>query len=159
MAARKFTDTQRQILRRIQGDLPDSATPFADIAAEVGASEQDVLDLVRSLKADGAIRRFGATLRHQKAGYAFNAMVAWHVEDATKITETGHKMAARQEISHCYHRPGTEDWPYNIYTMIHGQSPDDYKRVVNELIQETGVEKYEVLESLRELKKSSMKYF
>lgn len=159
MAARKFTENQREILRRVQGNLPDSPTPFADIAAEVGVTEDEVLDLIRSLKADGAIRRFGATLRHQKAGYAHNAMVAWFVEDGQDIDEVGRKMAARPEISHCYHRRNCMDWPYNIYTMIHGQAPDDYKKVVEELIEETGVTQYDVLESVKELKKSSMVYF
>ncbi|NJB68222.1 DNA-binding Lrp family transcriptional regulator [Desulfobaculum xiamenense] len=159
MAARTFTDMQRTILRRIQGTLPDSPTPFADIAAEAGVTEQEVLDLVRGLKADGAIRRFGATLRHQKAGYAHNAMVAWYVEADLDIDEVGAIMAARPEVSHCYHRRNCMDWPYNIYTMIHGQNPDDYKLVVEEIIAATGVTQYDVLESVKELKKSSMKYF
>ena len=57
--AREFTPTQKDILRIVQADLPDSLTPYADIAREVGTSEEAVLELLRSLKEEGVIRRFG----------------------------------------------------------------------------------------------------
>lgn len=155
----QFTDTEKAILRRVQGNLPDSATPFADIAREAGATEEQVLELVARLKESGAIRRFGATLRHQKAGYAHNAMVAWRLPEGTDAEAVGEVMAARPEISHCYIRRTTPEWTYQLYTMIHGQTPGDHARVVAELSAATGLTDYAVLESVRELKKTSMKYF
>ena len=44
--AREFTPTQKDILRIVQADLPDSLTPYADIAREVGTSEEALLDLL-----------------------------------------------------------------------------------------------------------------
>lgn len=154
-----FTPTEKQILRIVQGTLPDSATPYADIAAQTGSTEEDVLDLLRRLKAGGQIRRFGATLRHQQAGYGFNAMVAWYVEEDHDVDEVGRIMARRPEISHCYLRRNCMDWPYNVYTMIHGKCRDDCMRVVETLIAATGVTQYDVLFSHKELKKTSMEYF
>ena len=159
MAAKKFTDTEKRILARVQGDLPDSATPFADIAADVGVDEEQVLVLLKELKESGAIRRFGATLRHQKAGYGFNAMVAWYVESDKDLDEVGRLMAERSEISHCYARKTCMDWPYNLYTMVHGQNPEDCARLAKELSKQSGVAQYEILQSRKEFKKSSMKYF
>ncbi len=156
---RQFTDTERRILRRLQGDLPDSATPFADIAAEVGADEAQVLALVQELKADGSIRRFGATLRHQKAGYGHNAMVAWRVGHRPDAEAIGQAMAERPEISHCYIRDIKPGWPFDLYTMVHGQGPGDVRRIVDELAEATGLEDHAILESVRELKKTSMTYF
>lgn len=154
-----FTPQEQQILRIVQGTLPDSATPYADIATQAGATEEDVLGLLRKLKDGGQIRRFGATLRHQQAGYSFNAMVAWYVEDGMQEDEVGRIMAARPEISHCYLRRNCMDWPYNIYTMIHGRNQDDCMRVVQELVEQTGVTQYDMLFSKKELKKTSMRYF
>ena len=74
--AREFTPTQKDILRIVQADLPDSLTPYADIAREVGTSEEAVLELLRSLKEEGVIRRFGASIKHQRTGWNVNAMVA-----------------------------------------------------------------------------------
>ena len=78
MAKLNFSDKEKAALAILQRDLPDSATPFADVAALTGLTEAEVLGLVQRLKAEGVIRRFGATLRHQKAGYGHNAMVAWY---------------------------------------------------------------------------------
>lgn len=154
-----FSSKERQILRIVQGSLPDSATPFADIAKTVGCSESEVLTLLSALKEKKAIRRFGATLRHQKAGYSFNAMVAWYVEDEQNLREVGQAMARRQEISHCYERKACLDWPYNLYTMIHGKAKGDCQRVVEQLSTELGVTQYMIFYSEKELKKTSMQYF
>ncbi|MGE4263026.1 MAG: Lrp/AsnC family transcriptional regulator [Desulfovibrio sp.] len=154
-----FTDTEKRILALAGTDLPDSPTPFADIAAQAGASEAEVLELLTRLKEGGVIRRFGATLRHQKAGYGHNAMVAWRVDDAEEALRVGEKMAARPEISHCYIRRTYPQWKYNLYTMIHGKNPGDTTRVVEEIMRETGVTDNQTLASLRELKKTSMRYF
>ncbi len=154
-----FSQAQKHALAMVQADLPDSATPFADIAAQAGLAEDEVLELLRGLKASGVIRRFGATLRHQKAGYGHNAMIAWYVEADKDMDEVAEIMTARPEISHCYHRVDCLDWPYNLYTMIHGQNPGDCLRLASELAEITGVDQYDVLESVRELKKTSMRYF
>ena len=154
-----FTQTENAILRIVQDTLPDSATPYADIARQTGCTEQEVLALLTKLKNGGQIRRFGATLRHQQAGYGFNAMVAWYIEEGFDPDEVGRIMASRPEISHCYLRPSCMDWPYDMYTMIHGKSRDDCMQVVRELVERTGVTQYEMLFSIKELKKTSMEYF
>jgi DNA-binding Lrp family transcriptional regulator len=155
---REFDRKEKEILRKVQGDLPDSATPFADIAEQVGVAPEVVLKLLRELKESGAIRRFGATLRHQKAGYGRNAMVAWKAPEE-RVDEVGRKMAEQPEISHCYVRRTYPEWPYNLYTMIHGRDEGDVDRVVERLARETGLADYDKLESIEELKKTSMTYF
>jgi Transcriptional regulators len=158
-APRTFTEQERAILRVVQKNLPDSLTPYADIAASLGVDEADVLALLRELKEQGAIRRFGASLKHQKAGFSHNAMVAWIVS-RDDVDKAGHEAAKHPLISHCYYRPSSAaDWPYEFYTMIHGRSPDEYKDVIDTLVQTTVLRKYAVLTSLKELKKTSMTYF
>lgn len=153
-----FTEAERRILRMAQADLPDSATPYADMAAAAGVAEAEVLELLTRLKESGAIRRFGATLRHQKAGYGANAMVAWYVDD-DDMARVGTYMSSRREISHCYHRINCLDWPYNLYTMVHASSPEECRRIVEDLVRESGVDDYAMLLSRKELKKTSMEYF
>ncbi len=155
----ELTDRERRILRLVQGSLPDSATPYADIAREAGVTEDEVLDLLGRLKAGGQIRRFGATLRHQHAGYGFNAMVAWYVEEGMDEDAIGHVMAAQPEVSHCYLRRNCLDWPYSLYTMIHGRTQEECLAVVQRIQERTGVEQYDILFSNKELKKTSMEYF
>ncbi|MHC1788207.1 siroheme decarboxylase subunit beta [Solidesulfovibrio sp.] len=153
-----LTELDREILKRVQGSLPDSATPYADIAAAVGTDEARVLSLLTRMADSGEIRRFGATLKHQKAGYGANVMVAWFVPEED-VDRVGAIMAKRPEISHCYHRVTCMDWPYNLYTMIHGRTPEDCQAVVAAVGAATGLDDFAMLFSLKELKKVSMRYF
>jgi DNA-binding Lrp family transcriptional regulator len=98
-------------------------------------------------------------MRHQKAGYGHNAMVAWKIDDAGRRLEVGQTLADRPEISHCYLRARRPEWPYDLYTMIHGQSPGDCLKLARSLSEELGVPDFTILESVRELKKTSMTYF
>ncbi len=154
-----FTQKERDILRLVQNDLPNSATPYADIAKNVGCDEEDVLQLLQKLKSDGAIRRFGASIKHQKTGWDFNAMVAWVVkeEEADSFAEVA---VAFSNISHCYFRPSSaEDWPYTLFTMIHGRSEDECQKTISALQKATGITEYSALKSVQEFKKTSMTYF
>lgn len=154
-----FTPQEQAILRIVQSNLPDSATPYADIAREVGCDEDTVIQLLLRLKEDGSIRRFGASIKHQKTVWKHNAMVAWRIDDAL-INACGEQAAKHPHISHCYHRPSSApDWPYTLYTMIHGRSREECLAVVEELRDSTPLNDYAILESLHELKKISMTYF
>ncbi len=162
---RELTAVEKEILKRVQGSIPDCVTPFAAIAADVSKAldtpvdEAQVLELLHELKELGAIRRFGATLRHQKAGYGANAMVAWQPGEGADLSELGRKMAADPHVSHCYHRRTYPEWPYSLYTMIHGRSSEECQEAISALSRELGLETYSVLYSIKELKKTSMTYF
>ncbi|MCJ2166165.1 MULTISPECIES: Lrp/AsnC family transcriptional regulator [unclassified Pseudodesulfovibrio] len=156
--AMQFTQIEERILALAGTDLPDTEQPFKSIAEAVGATEQQVIDLLADLKERKIIRRFGATLRHQKAGYSHNAMVAWRVPEE-RAEEVGGIFAARPEISHCYIRRTYPEWTYNFYTMIHGERPGHTDEVVAELEKVIGIDDNCVLRSLKELKKTSMVYF
>ena len=154
----KFTETEQRILALAGTDLPDGPEPYKTIAEAAGTDEQTVLDLLSSLKKKGVIRRFGATLRHQKAGYGHNAMVAWRVPEE-RGDEVGEIFSARPEISHCYIRRTYPEWTYNFYTMIHGERPGHAQEVVAELEKATGITDNCTLDSIKELKKTTMVYF
>jgi DNA-binding Lrp family transcriptional regulator len=155
----QFSEAERAILRIVQADLPDTPTPYADIARIAGVGEDDVLQLLARLKKSGAIRRFGASIKHQKTGWTHNAMVVWKVDKAL-VDECGQAAARHGRISHVYYRPSSEpDWTFTLYTMIHGHSEDECRDVIDELRRAGPFGEYAVLKSLKELKKISMTYF
>lgn len=157
---KKFTEVELRILRAVQGDLPWSLTPYADIASETGTSEDVVISFLRNLKENGVIRRFGASIRHQRVGYAYNMMVAWKVDNVHK-DEAGRIAAGHPSVSHCYFRPTeASDWPYTLYTMIHGRSREECVMIIATLQARSPIfAEYSALESLKELKKVSPVYF
>ncbi|HDQ41255.1 MAG TPA: Lrp/AsnC family transcriptional regulator [Desulfonatronum sp.] len=154
-----FTAAEKAALRMVQGDLPDCSDPYAEIASRIGLTEAEVLTLLQQLKDQGVIRRFGATLRHQQAGYGDNAMVAWHVDQDQDLDAIGKLMASRLEISHCYQRRNCQAWPFNLYTMVHARSRQECLDLVAELAKVSRVPRYQILFSRSELKKTSMAYF
>lgn len=160
-----FTEQEQAVLRIVQGNLPDTLTPYADIAASAGMTEAQVLELLTRLKEDGTIRRFGASIKHQRTGWSHNAMVAWQLEGEGEelealVEECGKVVAKHPRVSHAYYRPSSAaDWPYTLYTMVHGKSEYDCLAVIEELRSTTPLGPYAMLESVKELKKISMTYF
>jgi siroheme decarboxylase len=155
----EHTEAEQAALRLLQADIPDTERPYLEIAERTGLTEEAVLDLLRCLKDRGVVRRFGATLRHQQAGYGANAMVAWFVEQDRDLDVVGSIMAQRPEITHCYQRVNCYAWPYNLYTMVHARSREECLDVVEQLARIAQVPQYDILFSRKELKKTSMAYF
>ncbi len=153
-----LTDLEKKVIASIQGDIPIVSQPYQALAAEIGISEETFIDTLQRLTERGVIRRFGATLRHQKSGFQANAMTAWQV-DEDRIEEVGRIMASFRAVSHCYRRDPADGWPYNLYTMIHGKDEEDCRATARQMSRQAGVETYTLLFSRRELKKISMTYF
>jgi len=153
-----LTELEKKLITSIQEDIPVTDRPYLDIAKKLGISEETLLESLQGLCSRGFIRRFGATLRHQKTGFTANAMAAWQVGE-DRIDEVGNKMASFGQVSHCYRRNPTESWPYNLYTMIHANNKAACRQTAREMSQTASVENYILLFSRRELKKTSMVYF
>jgi DNA-binding Lrp family transcriptional regulator len=151
-------DLERRIIHHLQGDLPLTPRPYAVLASKVGISEEEVLERIELLKEQGTLRRFGATLRHQLAGYKANAMVGWYVPE-DNMEEIGPLMATFREVSHCYERRIQGEWKYNLFTMIHGKTEKDCEDIARRIAENTGIKDYVLLLSLKEFKKTSPEYF
>jgi DNA-binding Lrp family transcriptional regulator len=151
-------DVDKKVIRLIQGDLPLDLRPFAVLAVKAGISEEEFVQRVASLKKRGIIRRFGATLRHQEAGFSSNAMVAWIVPEE-RVEEVGKAMARFRAVTHCYQRKITKRWPYNLYTMIHGDDREECYEIAKKISRKAGSQNYILLFSEKEFKKTSMQYF
>jgi len=155
----EITELDKKIMKCLQGDIPSTLTPYKDIAESAGTTEEQVIARINFYREKKWIRRFGATLRHAKAGFKANGMGVWKVPNPEDRQRLGEEMASFQEVSHCYERSSFDDWPYNLFTMIHGESKEDCERVARRISEKTGVKEYRMLYSAREFKKSSMKYF
>jgi DNA-binding Lrp family transcriptional regulator len=153
-----LTSDDKKIMALIQGDIPVARRPFLEIAQEIGVEEEVVLETLQRLSKEGVIRRFGVTIRHQASGFEANAMVAWQV-DENRINDVGKMMAAFEGVSHCYRRNPEKKWPFNLYTMIHAKTEEDCYKMAEAMSALTAVDKYSLLFSRQELKKTSMTYF
>jgi len=105
----------------------------------------------------GIIRKFGAIVRHQKAGYTQNAMVVWAVPE-DQCESAGLRMASFPEITHCYQRTPAFEGRYNLFTMVHMRGDEDMD-IIGKIAGSCGIDDFKVLVSEEELKKISMEYF
>jgi DNA-binding Lrp family transcriptional regulator len=153
-----LSDLEKKVVLALQRDLAISPRPFLEVARQAGVTEEELLAAIGRLVEKGYIRRFGATLRHQKSGYAANALVAWAVPE-TDLATVGQKLARQRAVTHCYAREPAPSWPYNLYTMIHGRTPGDCREIAARMAKEVGLQDYQLLFSETELKKTTMRYF
>jgi siroheme decarboxylase len=153
-----LSDLEKKVIRGLQRDLPVCPRPFLEVAQELGLEEEKLTVVIQNLMAQGYIRRFGATIRHRISGFQANAMAAWAVPEA-EVARVGTQMAAVREVTHCYERQISGDWPYNVFTMIHGKTQEECEAIARRMAMATGIQEYALLFSDAELKKTTMRYF
>ena len=148
---------QKKVASLIQKDIAVQKFPFKKIASLCGLAEENVLEITGQLLEKGLIRKFGAVLRHQKAGYKKNALVVWSVP-AQQTEEAGNIFASFPFVSHCYERKPAFMNKYNIFTMLHS-GDKDISSLINEMVNAAKIKNYLILDSVKEYKKTSPEYF
>ena len=148
----------RKVIQELQRDIEITSRPFAKMAQRLSLSEEALLDKARGYKDKGVMRRYGAVLDHRKAGFRANGMGCW-VVPPQQVERVGHVMASFPQVSHCYQRPTYPDWPYNLFTMIHGHNRAEVEAIARHMSQETGIGDYTLLYSTKEYKKKRVEYF
>jgi DNA-binding Lrp family transcriptional regulator len=153
-----LTPLDIQAIRELQEHLPLVAEPYRPMAERIGISEARFLEVAENLRALGYMRRMAAVLHHREAGYRANAMGVW-VVPAERTEDVGPIMGSFKGVSHCYLRPTYPDWPYSIFTMVHGREAADCQRIIDAISAATGITEYALLYSTKEYKKIRLKYF
>ena len=74
-----LTSKQKKVARLIQKDIAVMTFPFEETGNLCGLTGVKFWTQSMQLFKKGFIRKFGAILRHQKAGYKKNALVVWSV--------------------------------------------------------------------------------
>ena len=153
-----FTEQEKTVVRLLQDSLPVCAAPFDEIAAKTGYAVEDLLKLLQEWQQTGVLRRLAVILRHHKVGFKANGMCVWRVPE-DRATAVGRSLASLPEVTHCYQREITDDFPYNVYAMIHTGCWDDTVKLFQRISRVTGLEGGRILCSLQEFKKTSPRYF
>ncbi|MFC2041255.1 AsnC family transcriptional regulator [Chloroflexota bacterium] len=153
----RLSTTDRQVITELQQDLPLVSRPFAIMSTHTGIGEPNFLARCQSLLSRGIMRRFGAAINHRGAGFAANAMTCW-VVPTDKVETVGNELATLTEVSHCYERQTNPSWHHNLFVMIHGHTKEACQKIADKISVETGFTDYVMLFSVREFKKTRIKY-
>lgn len=68
-------------------------------------------------------------------------------------------MAGFSAVSHCYQRASYPEWPYNLFTMVHGKSEQESEQTLAAIAEATIITDRHALYSTQEFKKVRVKYF
>ena len=153
----RLSDVELKILAVLQGGLPKSRNPHGDMAAKAGIETDELLSVLKDWREQGKIRRIGAIVNHFKVGLGFGAMVVWRVAPE-RVEQVGRKLAAFEQVSHAYERSTSGNWPYNLYTMVHAETAEEARKVVEQMSQACGATDFRILDTQGELKKAPPTY-
>jgi len=131
-----------QLIIAIQEGLPIVPRPYKQIAEQLGLIETEVINRLHKLKQQGLIKRMGVIVKHRRLGYQSNAMVVFDMPDKL-VQKKGQQISQLTFINLCYLRPRHgEQWPYNLFCMIHGKSRELVLQQLNQLIKSCALENY-----------------
>ena len=156
-----LTAKEIEFVRIMQRDLALVPSPFVAVAEELGLSFTEAAAMHQRFLTTGRMRRFAAVLHHRKAGFGANAMGVWAgpTDDPEALRRMGETMAGFRAVSHCYQRPSYPEWPYNLFTMVHGKSEEECEQALAAIEQATGITDRHSLYSTKEFKKVRVRYF
>lgn len=112
-----LTELDKKILNHLQGCLPISSRPFADIAANIGVTEEEVIARLRYLKEKGLIRKIGLYFDSLKLGYTGTLVAIKARQDA--LQEIAETINLYPEITHNYERYSDDNFDcYNLWFTL-----------------------------------------
>ncbi len=155
----KLFATDRAVINELQQDLPLIERPFDLISAKLSMNVDEFISHCQVLSQRGVMRRYSASINHNKIGFTANAMACWRVPP-DMVNKVGKKVAIFPEVSHCYERQASHLWPYNLFAMIHAHTKDAGKAIAGKISAETGLDENEsvLLFSTKEIKKVRIRY-
>ena len=152
------TEQDKDFIRELQKDMEIIDEPFVQAANNLGITEDELFAKMKHYESMGVLRRFAAILRHRQVGFTANGMIVWKVPEG-RITSVGETLGSFPQVSHCYERPTYDDWPYNVFSMIHCKTHDEAHDVAKTIQNQIDVDEYKILFSSREFKKTRVEYF
>ncbi len=159
MSSVELDAIDRRIILATQAGLPLAPQPYHAVAAQLGLVAEEVMARLRRMLALGVIRRIGAVPNHYALGYVANGMTVWDVDDA-EVDALGERVGRLGFVSHCYRRPRClPDWPYNLFTMVHGRNRHEVIAYAAEIGRILGAScrRHDILYSSRILKKTGLR--
>jgi DNA-binding Lrp family transcriptional regulator len=158
-ASGDLSTLEANLLLEIQDGFPLTATPYRDVADAIDAPVDDTLAAVRRLLDGGEVKRIGCIVNHVVTGFRNNCMVVWDVPD-DELDARGESVGKLPYVTLCYHRPRRpdQDWPYNLFTMVHGRKADAVDAKIDELATDHLPFDHERLYSTETLKQTGARY-
>jgi len=97
----ELTELDRRLLNDFQQEFPLSPAPYADMARNLGVTEEQVLARLEELKSTGAVSRVGAVVRPNTIGVSTLAAMKVPPEELESVAAI---VNGYTEVNHNYER-------------------------------------------------------
>lgn len=149
-------DLDMAIMASLQRGIKIIDRPYSELAEQLSLSQEEILYRIRRLQTNGIIRRYGAAVSPSKMGFKANGMVVCKVH-RSRVPYVGKTLSRLNDVTHCYERKTVPKiWSYNLFFMIHSSTRRSAEELVAVLAKKLRITKYEILFSVKELKKTSI---
>ena len=123
-----FTPLEQHLLNDFQRDMSLSATPYADMAKQLGVSEEKVIETMQSLQDRGVVSRVGPVFRPNRVGVSTLAAMSVPQQDLECVARI---VSAFPEVNHNYER----EHEYNLWFVVTASSEEHLDIVLYEIEQ------------------------
>jgi len=134
-------ELDRTLVNGLQGGFPLCPRPYAAVAQKFNVQEEELVEKLKSLLADGTLTRFGPMFDAERLGGAFT-LCAMSVP-AADFERVAGLVNAHPEVAHNYERGHR----FNMWFVLATASPAENARMISLIEGETG---YPVLDLPRE---------
>lgn len=124
---RPLDATDRAIINALQGEFPLTPRPYAEAAAGLGLSEDELLQRLQTLLEQGTLTRFGPLFQIERLGGAFClAAMAVPPEDFERVTAIVNSFP---QVAHNYER----EHRLNMWFVLATDRPEGIAATVAEI--------------------------
>lgn len=131
-------ETDRAIINALQGGFPISRQPFADAAAPLGLSEDELIARIKAMRESGVLSRFGPMYNADRFG-GHNTLVAMAVPEE-RFDEVAAVVNSYPEVAHNYAR----DHALNMWFVVAAESRARVDELLTEVEERTGLPVYDM---------------
>lgn len=129
-------EIDKHIINALQDGFPICAAPYRQVAAQLGLSEQELIDRLKALLENGTLTRFGPLYNAEQMGGALTlAAVKAPIEHFDEIADI---INAFPEVAHNYAR----NHELNMWFVIATETPDQIQQTITAIERQTGLNVY-----------------
>jgi DNA-binding Lrp family transcriptional regulator len=123
---------EKCLLNEYQRDFPLCDSPYAEIGRQLGVSETEVIDTLRSLQQRGLVSRVGPVFKPNRAGASTLAAMAVPAERLDAVAEL---VSSRNEVNHNYER----EHGFNLWFVVTAPDEERVRAVLDDIEAHTGI--------------------
>jgi DNA-binding Lrp family transcriptional regulator len=125
-----------RLIDRLHDNFPVTDRPFAQVAQELGLTEQEVIERLRRLLSQGVLTRFGPLFQIEKAGGQF-VLAAMEVPES-EFERISQQLNQMPEVAHNYRR----DHRLNMWFVVAAASRAEAAAALKTIEDQTGLSVY-----------------